>query len=448
MIAAVKKYLKSVHFFSDRAFFIKTFLMSLLAWKNFKILNFFLDIGKFFAKRESNKSLDKTVYLQACKNINKGHRSIVFWGDSYYCYYYLAMALRKREWKALCVSPYPPSTFMHGTDLVLYDQNPERHQDNLAYFFNSVMPNYKMLHFYSNLLMQDSYINQIIPIDIIHLKNAGIKIGYTPSGCMEACTQTEIFRATNGLCNKCVWQNNFKVCSDQKNYNLINKVKKVADFISYETDGSIGINTNNNSYPIVNTEPLLYVLDPEHWGLDLEIPEKYKIHRDSKDHVIILTAFANQHFRNNEHKDIKGIRATYSAINNLRDEGFLIQHIHLQNIPSKDMRYMQAQADIIIDQLNYGRYGAFAREGMMLGKPVICKIDYLSTTLKNLALKECPLINANEDTIYAVLKQLLMSSSKELEVIGKKSRDYMIKWHSPDICAERFEKIYDNLLKG
>ena len=106
------------------------------------------------------------------------------------------------------------------------------------------------------------------------------------------------------------------------------------------------------------------------------------------------------------------------------------------------------QADIIIDQLNYGRYGAFAREGMMLGKPVICKIDYLSESFPNLALKECPLINADENTLYYVLKDLVNLSEQERKIIGNRSREYMLKWHSADQCAERFEKIYDTLIES
>jgi hypothetical protein len=149
----------------------------------------------------------------------------------------------------------------------------------------------------------------------------------------------------------------------------------------------------------------------------------------------------------NAQKDIKGVKAMYDAINQLTQEGYPIQHIHVQDIPSKDMRYIQMQADIIIDQLNYGRYGAFAREGMMLGKPVICKIDYLMKSVPNAALKECPLINADEDTIYSVLKDVMALPEVERVAIGKRSRNYMMKWHSAEQCAERFEKIYDTLFE-
>ena len=44
-------------------------------------------------------------------------------------------------------------------------------------------------------------------------------------------------------------------------------------------------------------------------------------------------------------------------------------------MPNKDVRFIQVQADIVVDQLNYGRYGAQAREGMMLGRPTVCYIN-------------------------------------------------------------------------
>jgi glycosyltransferase involved in cell wall biosynthesis len=135
------------------------------------------------------------------------------------------------------------------------------------------------------------------------------------------------------------------------------------------------------------------------------------------------------------------------AIDQLIGENYSIQHIHVSNVPSKDLRYIQAQSDIIIDQLNYGRYGAFAREGMMLGKPVICKIDYLSDSINNSALKECPIIRADEESIYTVLKKIINLPEKTRQNIGKLSRAYMMKWHSAESCAERFEKIYDRLIE-
>ena len=39
------------------------------------------------------------------------------------------------------------------------------------------------------------------------------------------------------------------------------------------------------------------------------------------------------------------------------------------------MRFYQAQADIVVDQLIYGHWGSTAVECMALGKPVVCYLD-------------------------------------------------------------------------
>ena len=42
--------------------------------------------------------------------------------------------------------------------------------------------------------------------------------------------------------------------------------------------------------------------------------------------------------------------------------------IFLHDVPNSQLRYYQAQADIVVDMLTYGFFGATAREAMMLGQ--------------------------------------------------------------------------------
>ena len=111
------------------------------------------------------------------------------------------------------------------------------------------------------------------------------------------------------------------------------------------------------------------------------------------------------------------------------------------------MKYLQSQADIIVDQLNYGTIGAAAREAMMLGKPVICHIA-AKIYEHRLPMRDCPVINATEETIYDVLKKLILMPEKERKKIGVKSRKWMLKWYDAKVCAKRFEQIYDRLMNG
>jgi len=62
-------------------------------------------------------------------------------------------------------------------------------------------------------------------------------------------------------------------------------------------------------------------------------------------------------------------------------------------------------------------------------------------------MSELPLVSATEHTIYEVLRNLLLDPAKRA-AIGRASRAYALKWHSADACAERYERIYDEVMSG
>ena len=138
-----------------------------------------------------------------------------------------------------------------------------------------------------------------------------------------------------------------------------------------------------------------------------------------------------------------------TPIEQLRSEGFNVRIEFVTNVPSKDVRFIQVQADVIIDQLNYGRYGATEREALMLGKPTICYINKIEPVEAERleSIETCPLVSANEGTVYAELKSLLQDAELR-RAVGEASRAFAVKWHSADACAERFEIVYDRLMQG
>ncbi|MDR1012255.1 MAG: hypothetical protein LBL40_00090 [Coxiellaceae bacterium] len=419
----------------------------LLARKDSFFLRLIFSVNSFLSK--INKGRYYKINYESKKILKTNDtRSVIFFHNHYYSFLYLAKSLRARGWKAHSVSLTQKDDYLtHGCDIQLYDENQFKLRNNFENFMEVIIKEYKMVIFYSYFEIFPNIINYIIPLDAILMKKNGIKIGYVPSGCLNINTQTTTMKLANNICNKCIWQNNYKICSNKKNLHGINKVRGIADIVFYDMDYSTQYNTGSINDDIMEIkEPHVAALDPDYWKLNLDIPDKYKIYRKSPKHLIIMTAFANQCLRTNKSRDIKGIGAMIEAINRLLNEGYPIQYIHQNNVPSRDMRYIQMQADIIIDQLNYGRYGAFAREGMMLGKPVIGRLIFPKGSPGNIALKECPIINASEETIYDVLKKVIELSPEERYEIGKQSRDYMMKWHSADNCAERFEKVYDQLI--
>ena len=178
------------------------------------------------------------------------------------------------------------------------------------------------------------------------------------------------------------------------------------------------------------------------------MPDKYKLRREPGE-LIVYHAVGNFETRARGGRNIKGTGAVLAAVERLRTEGLNVRIEFVTNVPSRDVRFIQVQADVIIDQLNYGRYGATAREGLMLGKPTVCYIDQGEPEGQQRleSIRTCPLVSATEDTVYAELKALLQDEARRRSV-GEESRLFALKWHSADACAERFEGVYDRLMRG
>jgi len=109
---------------------------------------------------------------------------------------------------------------------------------------------------------------------------------------------------------------------------------------------------------------------------------------------------------------------------------------------AKGTKYILA-SDIVIDQLLAGWYGAFAVESMALGKPVICylrenDLHLIPTKMRD----ELPIINANPDSIYAVLRDWLKkwhSNYETKEILGRR---FAARWHDPVQIAGKLSEDY------
>jgi hypothetical protein len=281
-----------------------------------------------------------------------------------------------------------------------------------------------------------------LPVDFLRLRQRGIKIGYTVSGCLDGVAQSSVNK-WSGACERCVWQLHPDVCADAGNLAWGRKVHTMCDLV--DTGGSPALDWKGRRETVCR-EPLTMALDPDLWRTDLEIPEKYRLQR-SPGELIVYHSVGNYQLRANNSRNIKGTGAILAAIDRLRSEGFPVRLEFVTDVPSKDVRFIQLQADILVDQLNYGRYGAQACEGMMLGRPTICYLnkDEPSGVRKVDFVEQCPIVSATESSIYAVLKDLLLDEGKRRR-LSEESRRFALKWHSADACAERYEAVYDRLM--
>jgi len=135
----------------------------------------------------------------------------------------------------------------------------------------------------------------------------------------------------------------------------------------------------------------------------------------------------------------KGSKYLVDAIEKLKNE-YAFEFKLISNVELKTLYEEILIADILVDQLIQGWYGMLPLEAMMYEKPVIC---YLRDDVIKALPGECPIINANPSTIYSVLKTTLENKSSWKE-IGKKGRDYVIKYHDAKSIAKQYSDLLLN----
>lgn len=380
-------------------------------------------------------------------------RSVIFLHHSFYHFYYLALALRRRGWRAASVSLEPErginANFYHGEDINLFTEDSRQMRANAQALFEFSKNNFRLMHFAGDgtLSFLPWEFGSPEPTDILEWRRMGRKVAYTVSGCLSATAQSSVARwsrdsAGRTLCDQCIYQNRPDVCSDERNLAWGRKVDLLCDAIFSETLPALDFLAPPHK---VIRGPHTAAMDESFWSPDIVVPPDFQLPR-SPGEVLVFHAFGNYNTRVDTQRNIKGTPAVDAAIERLKHEGMNVRLIFATDMRNVDVRYYQVQADIIVDQLWAGRYGAAAREGMMLGKPVISYVNptEASREYELDALKEVPLVSATVDTVYEVLKDLVRNPEKRRN-LGQQSRQYALKWHGMAACAERYETAYDRL---
>lgn len=382
-------------------------------------------------------------------------RSVLFLHNSYYHFFYLARALRKRGWRAISVSLEDPngphSQYYHGQDVCLHDADAEQMHANICALYGFAKAHFQMMHFAGDGAMSffPGNFQADEPSDIVEWKRLGKKLAYTISGCNSATSQSSVHRwatAASGtsLCDNCVWQLRPDVCSDVKNLAWGKKVHTYCDAVFTELQPSLDFLSADHRNVIRGPHTL--AVDEDFWSPQLVVPEAFRLERKPGE-VLVYHAFGNYDFRGRGDRNIKGTPAIAAAVQRLRDEGLPVRMIFFSRVPNELVRYYQAQADIVVDQLWAGSWGANGREAMMLGKPVVGYVNAFEFEPQNLleAIRTTPIVNASVDTIYEVLRDLVLSPEKR-RTLGVASRNFAVKWHGAAACAQTYELAYDAIL--
>jgi len=383
-------------------------------------------------------------------------KRVLYAGQAYYNAWYLSRALRRRGWKADVLNwDLNPDTqiYYHGQDISFDAEDPNLAGRMIAFYLHAIYA-YDLFHFSNanGIAFGWPVANEIARrfgdhAEIHLLKALGKKIVYSNNGCQDGVAQSSFASwGDEPVCDICRWKNVPEVCSDERNLAWGRFRNHVADYQCL-----LGGNRKDwNNDPRVHEVPEFFCLDPEVWKPDLQIPEKFRL--PVREGVIRLY-HAVGHYSERTNEDGVNIKSSHiylPLVEQLKREGWDVELLSPEGVPNRDVRYIQAQADIFLEMLSFGWFGANAREAMMLGKPVICYIrpEWLENVRRELPeyADELPIVSATPATVKEVLLDLMKNEDKRRE-IGRRSREFAMKWHSSDAGAVRMAEIYERVME-
>ena len=262
------------------------------------------------------------------------------------------------------------------------------------------------------------------------------KLIFLPTGCHDEESKSVFSLLDDGnVCNNCgAWNS----CDDSKNNLNFVRIHRYFDCV-------IGTGTiDSTQFPMQHIR--YKAIDLEKWHPDIEVPSEHVL-PTTKNIRVLHSAYLSKSNRSWQGRNIKGSPSIISAIKRLKNEGYAIDYFFIHNKPSNVMRFYQAQADIVVDQLIYGWWGSTFVETSALGKPVVC---YLRNSWKTFFFKvfpeyrTLPVIEANTSTIYSVLKELVENEDLR-RIKGIESRQFAELHFNPDQNTRDFIRLLESL---
>ena len=140
----------------------------------------------------------------------------------------------------------------------------------------------------------------------------------------------------------------------------------------------------------------------------------------------------------------KGTKYIVRAVENLKKK-YAIELVLIRNMPLSLALKTIEDCDIYVDQLIWGGYAVTAQQAMALGKPVVC---YLKPVLcENLYPDDIPIVNATVDNLEDKLAELIQNPRLRHD-LGKRSRQYVEKYHDHIQVARKLVDVYTSVLNS
>lgn len=373
----------------------------------------------------------------------------------FHCSFFYRDELRRNSWVADIFVPsnYPNDLLYSSAEIIrprklslgmnFFDKY-INYLINLFFIF-LLVPRYQFVWYYGishnatfleKKLGKLSKFGQGFLFDFSWAKLFNTKILFSPSGCKEQALKEDFnFFEDGNVCGNCGYSNR---CDDTINLQNLISVRRY-----------VNLSVGWDPFHFKRYHPRFFKyksIDLRLWSPCISIPKEF-VFPQSKSIRVLHSNYLKKSGRNHGGKNIKGSLHVESAIEALKADGYDIEYLNIQDVKSKDMKYIQVQADIIVDQLIYGWWGSTAVESMALGKPVVC---FLRPSWKKFFLNQfteisqLPIVEANASNIYDVLKNLVTDACFR-ERKGKDSRKFAEENFDPQKNVVGFTKILEQI---
>jgi SAM-dependent methyltransferase/glycosyltransferase involved in cell wall biosynthesis len=382
---------------------------------------------------------------------------ILFVGDCYYNFWFLSRELRKLEWVADTLRTSRSESdriFLHDADVTFGYRSVLDKLRHWAFFLTAIW-RYDIFHFYGvrNIRLFhkdfDWAPSHVLPEswEVRLLKSLGKRVLYTAVNCVDGVLQSSMLGLSGEVpCGSCRWRDVSEVCADAA-------IAAWSESRNRLTDGIVGFGLWHKDYNAIarlHEVPEAFCLAPEFWHPGLMVPTNYKL-PVSEDKLILYHSVGNFDLRSDlaSKQNLKSTHVYLDVVERLKEEGHPVELVFFKDVPNRQIRFYQAQADIVVDMLTFGWYGANVREAMMLGKPVVCYIrpEWLEEVDRQNPgfAEDLPVVSATPETVFDVLVDLIEHPEKRAE-IGRRSREFAVKWHSAEAGARRMSELYLEVL--
>jgi hypothetical protein len=358
----------------------------------------------------------------------------LFVRPDYHCSFFLRDQFRRLGWKAdIFVNPdYPDALLYSGDDVLHAPQLAGRGPAPVRYLNRALLFLWYLAHFwryeyhlyygrppvFSVLQQRLGLWRRFCGGALLELwlaKLFRVRLIFFPTGCLDAESKLVFGTLDAGkVCGNCgMWDR----CDDRVNNIHYARIRKYFD---------IRIGTGElDSSQFLMSHIKYKSIDLTLWSPGIDIPPEHEL-PETGNVRILHSSYVKRSGRDWGGRNIKGSPYILAAIDRLQREGYPVEYMSIENKPSNQMRYYQAQADIVVEQLIYGWWGSTGVETMALGKPVVC---YLRPAWKEFFLKAfpeyagLPIVEADTETIYDVLKELVVDEGLRRRK-GKESRTF------------------------